>query len=312
MSAEKQKLKELIFECETENEALQLLKSYRKKNFHLVSKKIINPDDATIALKLIRFRQPSSAENLETVWENFVHQLLNLGATNSFIAKILTIIRSKDKFWEVHPHDHLRDILMDSKNFIKMDQLAKVIVLVAPQELSLNFLTVYQNSLASMINSLGIFVMTPKYLKSKVSNVKTSPKVQVLSYDKDAEFSKYQKDIQMKVGLILIPPADIDFIKQIGFADNIKSQNISLVVSSLVDLNIFADTSYAKHMAFSYDSQTASEDLFHSFDCMLDQKMKLAFLWDHQDKGSILNAEAQVLKILDDALENTSTQHFSN
>ncbi len=312
MSATKLKLKELIFECETEKEALQLLKSYRKKNFHLVSKKVIDPKDATVALKLIKFRQPSSATNLETVWENFVTQMSDLGVNNSFISTVLKTIRAKENFWETHPHDHLRDILMDSRNFIKVDQLSKVIVLVAPKELALNFFVAYQSSLASMINALGIFVMVPKSLKSSVTEVKSSAKVQVLSYDQDANFSKYQKDIDMKVGLVIVTPEDIDFIKQSGFADNIKSDKISLVVSSLVDPSLLKDTSYRRHLTFSYDSENASQDLFNSFDLILNQKMKLAFLWDHDEQGSILNSEAQVLKILDDTFENETTQHLSN
>lgn len=312
MSATKLKLKELIFECETEKEALQLLKSYRKKNFHLVSKKIVDPKDATIALKLIKFRQPSSATSLETVWENFVTQMTDLGVKNSFISTVLKTIRSKENFWETHPHDHLRDILMDSRNFIKVDQLAKVIVLVAPKELALNFFAAYQSSLSSMIDALGVFVMVPKSLKSDVLSEKTSAKVQVLSYDQDAEFSKYQKDIDMKVGLVLVTPEDINFIKQSAFADNIKDEKISLVVSSLVDPETYKDSSYKKHLAFSYDSENASQDLFNSFDIILNQKMKLAFLWDHIEQGSILNAEAQVLKILDDTFENETTQHLSN
>ncbi len=317
MSETKQKLKELIFECETEKEALQLLQSYRKKNFHLVSKKITNPNpssdqDSTVALKLIRFRQASLASDLETVWENFVHEMTDMGAENSFIVEVLTRIRSKERFWEVHPHDHLRDILMDSTNFIKSDQLSKVLVLVASKEVALNFFNVYQNSIASMIDSMGIFVMVPIKLKSSFSTVKISPKVQILSYDKDADLSKYQKDIDMKIGLIVVTPEDVDFIKQSAFADNIKSQNLSLLVSNHVEQTIFADISYKKYLVDGYNSENSSQDLFNTFYQILKLKMNLAFFWNKDGKSSILNSEAQVLKILDDCFENRSTQHLGN
>lgn len=309
MSSIKTKLKELIFECDSEQEALHLLQNYRRKNFHLVSKKTISATDSTLALKLIKFRQVSNGANLETVWENFVNQMTDFGVENNFIAEILKTIRTKENFWEVHPEDHLRDIVMDARNYVKSEELSKVLVFVAPEAELLSFFCAYQKSIASMIKALGIFVMSPERLKSKIKDLRVSGQVQNLPYSENSKISEYQKDIDAKVGLILATPEDLALIPTSYFEENIKSKKISLILSSLVGQNTLFQSNFPKFIAGSYSLNNLSVDAFSVLNSSMKHKAPVAFLWNEDKVSSILNPEAQVLKILDDLLENQGAQH---
>jgi hypothetical protein len=309
MSSIKTKLKELIFECDSEQEALDLLQNYRRKNFHLVSKKTINPADSTVALKLIKFRQSSNGANLETVWENFVNQMTDFGVENGFIVDILKTIRAKENFWEVHPEDHLRDILMDARNYVKSEELSKVFVFVAPEAELLSFFCAYQKSIASMIKSLGIFVMSPERLKSKIKELRVSAQVQNLPYSANSKISEFQKDIDAKVGLILATPEDLSLIPKSYFEENINSKKISLILSSKIGQNELFQAPFNKFLAGGYSANNLSVEAFSILNSSLKNKTPIAFLWNEDKVSSILNPEAQVLKILDDLLESQSAQH---
>ncbi len=327
MSDVKTKIKELIFECESEQEAMDLLKNYRKKNFHLVSKKIIDdiPSNSSlklfnkpsvntpvVALKLIKFKQPVHATNLESVWENFVQQMSKNGVEDAFTSEILKRIRTKAKFWEVHPEDHLRDIVMDAKNFTKAENLSKVLLFVAHKEELLSFFSSYQKSIAAVIKQLGIFTITSEGLKSAVKELRISPQVQTLTYNNTFSFQTFAKDIQHKVGLILVTPEDLEQIQIDELALNINDNNITLLLSPTVIAKKVLDIAAPKFIASSYTSENTSEQIFSSLHVALKHNIPLAFLWDHKQSSSILNPEAQVLKALDDLFENLSMQHFSH
>lgn len=317
MSALKSKLKELIFECESEEEAMDLLKSYRKKNFHLVSKRIIDDSSdaengSTVALKLIRFKQPSKATNLESVWENFVHQMSDLGVDDAFTSEILKKIRTKEKFWEVHPEDHLRDIVMDARNFIKSEKLSKVLVFVAPEAELLSFLCSYQKSIGSVIKELGIFVMCPEHLKAKVVELRASARVQALSYTKRTRLSQFAKDIDLKVGLVLATPEDFSSFDTKEIEEHAFENRMSLIVSPNAVSREILNIAAPKFIASSYMQDKAIAQILSAININLKHHLPLAFLWNHEQVSSILNPEAQVLKVLDDLFENLDAQHFNN
>lgn len=316
MSALKSKLKELIFECESEQEAMDLLKSYRKKNFHLVSKKIIDDsgfdDQPTVALKLIKFKQPSKATNLESVWENFVNQMAEVGVEDAFTSEILKRIRTKDRFWEVHPEDHLRDIVMDARNYIKSENLSKVLLYVAPKDELLSFFCSYQKSIGSVIKKLGAFVMCPDDLKSSVKELRISAQVQALSYTSSSSIEDFAKDIDLKVGLILATPENLSSFKLSELEENIFNNKLSLIVSPTVVSHSILNIAAPKFVASAYTQANAVAQIFSSLNTTLKHNIPLAFLWDHDQVSSILNPEAQVLKALDDLFENLSLQHLSH
>lgn len=310
MSSIKTKRKELVFECDSAQEALQLLQTYRKKNFHLVSRKIINPDTATVALKLIKFRQSSHGADLETVWERFVNQLTAQGIENSFIAEILIRIRSKPRFWEVHPEDHLHDILMDARNFVKFDQLAKVFVFVAPEAELMSFFCAYQKSIAAMIKSMGIFVMCPERLKSVFKDLRVSPHVQTIPYNGKSKLSVYQKDIDSKIGVILATPEDLNLFSENILEQNIFNEKVSLIVSPKIESTEILNVSAPKYLAGSYTHKNPSSETFATLNFSLKHQIPVAFLWNEESVSSILNPEAQLLRILDEFLENQNSQHL--
>lgn len=312
MTAVKNKLKEMIFECETEAEAMELLKSYRKKNFHLVSKKITNFDNSTVALKLVKFRQPSNEKDLETVWESFVSQMVDLDIEAEFISEVLNRIRSKKDFWEVHPQDHLRDIVMDAKNFAKQDEISKVLVFVAEDQKLLDIFSVYQRTLGAVIKNFGAFVIMPKRLKASVTSLKTTTQMQVLSYQEKTEFSKFQKDIDLKFGLILVSPRDIDFIKDSTFSNSVKESKVSLILDSNQASKFSESFSFQKFIFADYSSAVAYKQIFSAMNLSLKHNLKLAFLWNKDSASSFLNIEAQVLKSIDDIFEIEMKQQFGN
>lgn len=312
MPALKSKLRELIFECDSEEEAMDLLKNYRKKNFHLVSKKVADSKDSTVALKLIKFRQPSKAEDLETVWENFVSQMAENHVEDSFVSEILTQIRTKDKFWELHPDDHLRDIVMDARNFVKPEDLAKVLVFVAPEEELKGFFCSYQKSIASMVKSMSVFVMCPERMKSDVKDLRVSAHVQTIPYSAKSQLTEYQKDIEAKIGIVLVTPEDLALFTKSSLEDYIHDQKISLLVSPSVKPTEALNISAPQYVAAGYSSDSSAKNIFSALNKAIKNHQQVAFLWDEDTVGSILNPEAQVLKTLDDLLENQPLQHFIN
>ena len=82
MSTSIKNFKEILLECKSEDEALQLMKSYQKENFHFVNKKCIDPQTNETVVKLIRFQNYSgqnySGQNsLISAWDEWVHQMLH-------------------------------------------------------------------------------------------------------------------------------------------------------------------------------------------------------------------------------------------
>ncbi len=308
MSAPKLNAKELVFNCKSESEALEILNDYRKKNFHLVSKKNSETESTETVLKLVKFRQSSKANDLETVWENFVKQMSTSGLKNSLIAEVLKRTKAKDNFWETHPEDHFRDIVMDAKNFVKPDGLAKVLVYVAPEADLTSFFCSYQKSITSAISEIGIFVLCPEAMKSSVKELKVSNQVQVMSYASTATINEYKADIDAKIGLILVTPEQLAFIAPDSLIDkNLKRKFSLLQAPGLVSENFFQNqTSF---IAGGYDS---SSSVFSVIGESLLSETKVAFLWDENSVGTILNPEAQTLKSLDELLGEELSQHSGN
>lgn len=316
MPALKSKLRELIFECDSEQEAMDLLKNYRKKNFHLVSKvvsqKVADSADSTVALKLIKFRQTSSAADLETVWENFVHQMESYGVEDSFVAEILTRIRAKDKFWELHPEDHLRDIVMDGRNYEKPEELAKVLVYVAEEEDLKTFFCSYQKSVAAMIKAMPVFVMCPERYVSDMKDLRVSKHVQTIPYSKKSQLDKYQKDIEMKVGVILVTPEDLHLLTETVLEQYIQEQKISFLVSPSSYQKVRFCENILTYIASGYTEDHSIKGIFSALNVAMKNDLKVAFLWNADSVSSILNPEAQVLKIIDDLFEEQTSQHFNH
>lgn len=310
MSAIKYNQKELVFECESESEAMEILRNYRKKNYHLVSK-ITSPEESpssATVLKLVKFCQTSNATDLETVWENFVSQMSSSGLKNSFIAEVLKRIKNKKSFWETHPEDHLRDILMDAKNYAKPEGLAKVLVYVAPEEDLVSFFCSYQKSIASAIDELGIFVLSPDSMKISIKDLKVSSQVQVLSYNAGDSIEAYQADINAKIGLVLVTPELVDLLAKDSLNFNISEKKISLLQAPcLVSEKLFKNS--VSYIAGGYDSNSSA---FSAMCESLINETKIAFLWNENNVGTILNPEAQILKSLDNLLSDEDAQQFHN
>lgn len=308
MSALKSGFKELVLQCQSEGEAMELLKSYRKKNFHLVSKKSHHSEGTATTLKLVKFRQSSTAKDLETVWENFVKEMSDFGIKDNFIAEILRRTQIKDNFWETHPEDHLRDIVMDARNYIKPENLAKVLVYVAPENELINFFCSYQKSVAAAIAELGIFVICPDFMKANIKALKVSSNVQVMSFEKDANLADYQADINAKIGVVLVTPEELGFLSQESLDLNVTGKKLSVLQApSLVSKKLLKSTD--KFIAAGYESRS---EVFLALERSLVDDIKIAFLWDQNKVETIMNPEAQVLKTLDNLWPEQDWQRIGN
>lgn len=306
------KLKELIFECDSEQEALHLLQNYRRKNFHLVSKKSSTESDSMVSIRLIKFKQKSEETNLETVWENFVNQMMDAGLNSSFIKEVLLKIRAKKEFWETHPHDHLRDIVMDGKNFARPEQISKVFAYVAQKNDLKDFYCAYQKSLANAVSSMGMFVLAPKSMKQEVIDLKISKKVQVLTYDASQSISNFHRDIENKIGLILVDPEETDFLEVQATQQYIDREQVSVGCAVDLDSSVYDKLPSDILLVCGYTESNRATVLFDALDLTFKSEVKVAFVWNRDTVGSILNPQLQIIETLDVLLDNRQTQHLSN
>ena len=81
MSTSIKNFKEILLECKSEEEALQLMKSYQKENFHFVNKKCIDPQTHETVVKLIRFQNYSGQKLFRTKFFDF--SLGRVGASDA-------------------------------------------------------------------------------------------------------------------------------------------------------------------------------------------------------------------------------------
>lgn len=303
MSIADLKMKEVVFECESENEALQLLNTYKKNNFHLVSRKIVDPKTNSLVIKLIKFKQSNGESELCTVWENFVHSMGKLNFSNSFIAKILTSIRTKSEFWTTHPNDHFKDLIMDQKNFVRPSQITKTIVFVGPKESLETFWCTYQKTLRYFIKDKGLFCLAPRSGKSSLEQLSISSQVKILDYNPDAlNMSVFESQIKNKVGIVFVDSEQLETLSGDQIEDLCAKYNLSLILSTDLESKQLESFKGECFLAASYDE--SFKNLKKAIEISFLNDLKIAFLWSLESLNEISNPQKQVLDFLDKQIEN--------
>lgn len=299
----KAKVKEVVLECESEVEAIELFNSYKKQNFHLVSKKIIDPETNSMVIKLIRFVDAKPVDNIDTVWENFVTQMKQIGFSNKYITSVLENIKSKDEFWKTHPVDHLHNVVFDITKFLPTSDLSQRLCLVAQDHAIESFWCSLQKSLKHYVKEKGFFVVAPEALVKDLKDLSISSRIKIHSYNpSDLSLQSLSETLEGESGIWFIEPNQAlefgaDFISGVTSAFD-----LSVLLDSSLDLRRFKSF-------FDIPSSLVAEyhgdryGLFQALENSYFHQLPISFFWDGEVLGEMQNPEKQTVTALTEAFE---------
>ena len=300
----KARVKEVVLECESEQQARELFESYRKQNFHLVSKKVLDPKTNSMVVKLIRFADAKPDENLDTVWENFVTQMREIGFSSPYITTVLESIKAKDEFWKTHPEDHLHNVIFDITRFQAASELSQRLCMIANQEPSESFWCSLQKSLKYYVKEKGSFVIAPEGWVSNIKDLSVSDKIVVQGYNpEDLSLQKLSSTLEGESGIWLIPP---DQALELGadFINGVTSAfDFSVLLDSALDLDQFKDF-YDIPCSLVGEYREGYLGLIHTLEESYFRQLPISFFWNGEVLGEVQNPERQTILALEEVFDD--------
>ncbi len=300
----KARVKEVVLECESEQQARELFESYRKQNFHLVSKKVLDPKTNSMVVKLIRFADAKPDENLDTVWENFVTQMREIGFSSPYITTVLESIKAKDEFWKTHPEDHLHNVIFDITRFQAASELSQRLCMIANQEPSESFWCSLQKSLKYYVKEKGFFVIAPEGWVSNIKDLSVSDKIVVQGYNpEDLSLQKLSSTLEGESGIWLIPP---DQALELGadFINGVTSAfDFSVLLDSALDLDQFKDF-YDIPCSLVGEYREGYLGLIHTLEESYFRQLPISFFWNGEVLGEVQNPERQTILALEEVFDD--------
>ncbi|MCO5114552.1 MAG: hypothetical protein M9899_10330 [Bdellovibrionaceae bacterium] len=300
----KARVKEVVLECESEQQARELFESYRKQNFHLVSKKVLDPKTNSMVVKLIRFADAKPDENLDTVWENFVTQMREIGFSSPYITTVLESIKAKDEFWKTHPEDHLHNVIFDITRFQAASELSQRLCMIANQEPSESFWCSLQKSLKYYVKEKGFFVIAPEGWVSNIKDLSVSDKIVVQGYNpEDLSLQKLSSTLEGESGIWLIPP---DQALELGadFINGVTSAfDFSVLLDSALDLDQFKDF-YDIPCSLVGEYREGYLGLIHTLEESYFRQLPISFFWNGEALGEVQNPERQTILALEEVFDD--------
>lgn len=300
----KARVKEVVLECESEQQARELFESYRKQNFHLVSKKVLDPKTNSMVVKLIRFADAKPDENLDTVWENFVTQMREIGFSSPYITTVLESIKAKDEFWKTHPEDHLHNVIFDITRFQAASELSQRLCMIANQEPSESFWCSLQKSLKYYVKEKGFFVIAPEGWESNIKDLSVSDKIVVQGYNpEDLSLQKLSSTLEGESGIWLIPP---DQALELGadFINGVTSAfDFSVLLDSALDLDQFKDF-YDIPCSLVGEYREGYLGLIHTLEESYFRQLPISFFWNGEVLGEVQNPERQTILALEEVFDD--------
>lgn len=299
----KAKVKEVVLECDSEKQAQELFETYRKQNFHLVSKKILDPETNSMVVKLIRFPNSQPEQNLDTVWENFVAQMREIGFSSTYITTVLESIKAKEEFWQVHPEDHLHNVIFDITRFIPASELSQRLCLIADQEPSESFWCSLQKSLKYYVKEKGFFVIAPQEWVDNLKDLSISERIQIQGYNsEDLSLQKLSSTLEGESGIWLIPP---DQAQQLGadFINGVTSAfDFSVMLDSALNLDDFKDF-YDIPCSLVGEYRKGYLGLIHTLEESYLRQLPISFFWNGEVLGEVQNPEKQTILALEEVFD---------
>lgn len=296
MGATTKSFKEVILECRSEEEAFQLMKDYQKESFHFVSKKCVDPETQEAMIKLIRFQNVSKQGSLTEIWEEWVHQMICKGFSYGSIIQILSDIRCRPQFWKTHPRDHIKTLILNDQYYLKTEAITKNFYFIGNSEACISFWCAYQKEIRYIFKENQLFALVPEGLKNSFIDLSVSRRIEILSYKTDPLKNKLYKNIlEDKMGLIFIEKKDLK--NHMEFEDN-KSTIVG-DINSIGEISKYPLPS-SQHIGVSCCLEDPSQDILKVLNYTLTHKVPIAFLWEAQTLGSILNPKTHVLRFLED------------
>lgn len=299
----KGKIKEVVFECESEEQALELFQTYRKNNFHLVSKKVIDPKSNSMVIKLIRFPEEQPANNIDTVWENFVLQMRDVGFSNKYVTMVLENIKAKKEFWKTHPVDHLHNVIFDITRFSSPKDLSQRLCLIADRNSIPSFWCSLQKSLKYYIKERGFFVVAPEDILNNVKELRIANNIQVQTYkDADLSLQNLSLTLEGEAGIWFIPAEEA---KSLGsdFINGVCSAfDMSLLLDSSLNLDQFKSF-FEMPCGLVGEYRENYEGLFKTLEDSYFKQLPISFFWNGETLGEMQNPEKQTIEALENAFE---------
>lgn len=299
----KAKVKEVVLECDSEEQAQALFETYRKQNFHLVSKKVLDPETNSMVVKLIRFANSKPVANLDTVWENFVTQMRELKFNSSYITTVLESIKAKEEFWKTHPEDHLHNVIFDITPFMAASDLSQRLCVVIDKDGAESFWCSLQKTLKYYIKEKGFFAVAPEEWVDGLKDLSVSQKVQVQGYNsEELSLQKLSQVLEGESGIWFISPEQA---LELG-ADFISG------VTSAFDLSVLLDSSLELERFKSFfdipcslvgEYRTGYEGLIHTLQESYFRQIPISFFWNGDVLGEVQNPEKQTILALEEMFE---------